>query len=327
MTPEPRCLSCGQPLPQGTGFSFHPACSRRLFGTPRPPMLARTWTELDALAKTAVLHRISVPGVQPKLSLHLETGRSGCPARLTLVGLAGDYILKPPSPRWPHLPEAEHFAMLLARNCGLPVAESALLRLDSGELAYICRRMDRVAATTRHMEDFCQILGKMTAQKYHGSMEQIGKAIRQHSDAPGLDAIAFFECVLFCFLTGNSDMHLKNFSLLENEDGGWGLSPAYDLVPVQIVLPDDPEELALTLNGKKNRLGRTDFLALADSLHLAPRQADRAFARILSAVGTHLADNLAASFLPAPMQKAIAALVSERLSRLRPATPTDISCP
>ncbi len=313
-----RCLACGRPLAAEAGSAFHPACSRRLFGTPRPPVLARTWSELDALAKSTILRRISVPGVQPKLSLHLERGRTGAPARLTLVGLDGDYILKPPSTRWPHLPEAEHCAMLLARACGISVAESGLIRLDSGELAYICRRMDRSRGALRHMEDFCQILGKVTAQKYNGSMEQIGKAIRIHSDAPGLDAVRFFELGLFCFLTGNSDMHLKNFSLLENDSGGWELSPAYDLVPVRLVLPEDPEELALTLNGKKNRLRRSDFLALAESLRLAPRQTERAFARMVSAVRDHLPGALSASFLPADMQDALAALVTSRLDRLAP---------
>ncbi|MBP5787420.1 MAG: HipA domain-containing protein [Kiritimatiellae bacterium] len=316
MSAPNRCLSCGRPLPPDADSSCHPACSRRLFGTPRPPVLARTWAELDALAKTTILHRISVPGVQPKLSLHLETGRPGAPARLTLVGLAGDYILKPPSPRWPHLPEAEHFAMLLARTCGLPVAEFGLLPLDSGELAYICRRMDRPGGGPRHMEDFCQILGKVTAQKYNGSMEQIGKAIRGFSDAPGLDALAFFELAVYCFLTGNSDMHLKNFSLLETAAGGWELAPAYDLVPVNVILPDDPEELALTLDGKKNRLRRDDFLALAASLRLTPRQTDRALDRILSAVRDRLSDALSASFLPPAMQTAVSDLVFSRLSRL-----------
>lgn len=313
-----RCLACGAPLPSDAASDCHPACSRRLFGSPRPPVLARTWAELDALAQSTILRRISVPGVQPKLSLHLENARPGSPARLTLVGLAGDYILKPPSARWPHLPEAEHFAMLLARGCGIPVAESGLLRLDSGELAYICRRMDRPRGVLRHMEDFCQILGKVTAQKYNGSMEQIAKGIRIHSDAPGLDAIRFFELAVFCFLTGNSDMHLKNFSLLETDTGGWELSPAYDLVPVRIVLPEDTEELALTLNGKKNRLRRADFLALADSLRLTPRQTDRAFDRILTSVQDRLPGTLSASFLPPPMQDALSALVASRLSRLAP---------
>lgn len=316
MSDSKRCLSCGRAMLPDSVADFHPACSRRLFGTPRPPVLARTWAELDALAKNTILHRVSVPGVQPKLSLHLETGHSGAPARLTLVGLAGDYILKPPSARWPHLPEAEHFAMLFAHACGMATAESGLIRLDSGELAYLCRRMDRPRGVLRHMEDFCQILGKVTAQKYNGSMEQIGKAIRAHSDAPGLDAIRFFELAVFCFLTGNSDMHLKNFSLLETESGGWELSPAYDLVPVQIVLPEDKEELALTLNGKKNRIRQVDFLALADSLRLAPRQSGRALERILAAVRDHLPNALAASFLPSSMQDAVAGLVRERLARL-----------
>lgn len=317
MSAPARCLSCGLPLPPDAATPFHPACSKRLFGVPRPPALAHTWTELDELARKAVLRRISVPGVQPKLSLHLETARSGIPARLTLVGLDGDFILKPPSPRWPHLPEAEHFAMLLARNCGISTAESGLIRLDSGEPAYLCRRMDRPAGGgLRHMEDFCQILGKPTAQKYNGSMEQIAKALRRHSDAPGLDAVRFFELAAFCFLTGNSDMHLKNFSLLENGSGGLELSPAYDLVPVQTVLPDDPEECALTLNGKKNRIRRADFLALAEALRLGPKQTGNALARILSAVRERLPAALAASFLPPGMQEAIASLVASRIARL-----------
>ena len=319
-TSSGRCLRCGRPLDSpATDLSYHSACSRALFGTPRPPVFAHTWEELNALAKNTVLRRVSVPGVQPKLSLHLERTHSSAPARLTLVDLAEDYILKPPSSRWPDLPEAEHFAMLLARNCGLPVAESGLLPLASGERCYLSRRMDRLpGGNLRHMEDFAQITGKMTAQKYQGSMEQIGKAIRLHSDAPGLDTIRFFELAVFCFLTGNSDMHLKNFSLLEDGNGAWFLAPAYDLVPVNIVLPEDREELALPLNGKKNKLRRADFETFAATLRLTPLQASRALARVTSAVRSNLPATLEASFLPAGFRSDISSLVAARLLRLAP---------
>ena len=120
--------------------------------------------------------------------------------------------------------------MLLARACHIVTAEFGLIPLKSGELSYIIRRMDRDGDRKLHMEDFCQILNKVTAQKYNGSMEQIGRALREYSDVAGLDAIRLFELTVFCFLTGNSDMHLKNFSLMRRENGTVELSPAYDLV-------------------------------------------------------------------------------------------------
>ena len=258
--------------------------TQRLFGSRSIPALNYTQEELNALAKKTVLSRISVPGVQPKLSLHLERGNPRSNSRLTLVGLEGDYILKPQTPQWKRLPEAEHFCMLLARSCKISTPEFGLIPLKSGELAYITRRMDRNGDRMLHMEDFCQILNKATDQKYNGSMEQVGKALRKYSDAPGLDAVRLLELTIFCFLTGNSDMHLKNFSLLRKENGAWELSPAYDLVPVKIILPADKEELALTLNGKKNKLKRINFEQFAVSMDLTGVQCNRALDRILNAV-------------------------------------------
>lgn len=75
------------------------------------------------------------------------------------------------------------------------------------------------------------------------------KAIRKYSAMPGLDLVNFFELVVFSFVTGNADMHLKNFSLLDQPGLGMTLSPAYDLVNTALVNPADDEEMALTLNG------------------------------------------------------------------------------
>ena len=206
--------------------------------------------------------------------------------------------------------------MLLARNCHIATAEFGLIPLKSGELSYITRRMDRDSDKKLHMEDFCQILNKVTAQKYNGSMEQIGRALREYSNVAGLDAIRLFELTVFCFLTGNSDMHLKNFSLLRRENGTVELSPAYDLIPVNIILPEDTEELALTLNGKKRRLKRTDFEKYAASLKLTSIQYSKAMDRIISLVEDNLSTILSASFLPEDMRNAIEALVSDRISRI-----------
>lgn len=311
-----RCLCCGENLKEEENF-YHARCMKKLFHSMHIPALNYTQDELNALAKETILNRISVTGVQPKLSLHLERGDARGHSRLTLVGLEGDYILKPQTPQWSCLPEAEHFCMLLARKCGIATVDFGLIPLKSGELAYITRRMDRKDGTLLHMEDFCQILDKMTSQKYNGSMEQIGKAIRAYSDVAGLDVIRFFELAVFCFLTGNSDMHLKNFSLLRGADGRLELSPAYDLVPVNIVLPEDTEELALTLNGKKNRLKRTDFDYFGKSLKLTDRQTSKAMVRIIDAVEKNLDPALACSFLSVEMNVAIQELISARCARLR----------
>ena len=316
MTYDNRCLCCGTPLSEQDSY-YHPKCAGKLFGSRRVPALNYTQEELNALAKKTVLSRVTVPGGQPKLSLHLERGSSDSSARLTLVGLEGDYILKPQTPQWKHLPEAEHFCMLLAKECKIATAESGLIPLKSGELAYITRRMDRDGGRMLHMEDFCQILNKVTSQKYNGSMEQVGKALRRYSDVPGLVAVRLFELVIFCFLTGNSDLHLKNFSLLRKENGAWELSPAYDLVPVKIIMPADKEELALNLNGKKNRLNRTDFERFAVSMNLTDIQCTRTLNRMRNNVEKNLASALSASFLPEETKADIEALVSERISRIR----------
>ena len=132
-------------------------------------------------------------------------------------------------------------------------------------------RMDRAHDRVLHMEACARLTDRMTEEKYRASMEQVGRAILTYSQNPGLDALRLFELTLFCFLTGNSDMHLKNFSLIYAADGLVHLAPAYDLLPTQLLLPEDREETALTLNGKKNRLARGDFAALAKSLELTER--------------------------------------------------------
>ena len=282
-----RCLCCGEILKEEENL-YHARCMKKLFRS-----------------------------MQPKLSLHLERGEAQGRSRLTLVGLEGDYILKPQTPQWPSLPEAEHFCMLLARKCGITTAEFGLIPLKSGELAYITRRMDRTEKGALHMEDFCQILNKMTDQKYNGSMEQIGKAIRSYSDVAGLDLIRFFELAVFCFLTGNSDMHLKNFSLIRLPDGHYELSPAYDLVSVRIIMPEDKEDLALTLQGRKSNLKRADFERFGAALQLSEIQIRKAVSHLVLAVSEALPTVLQASFLPQEMQEQIASLVRRQTQRLQ----------
>jgi len=303
-----RCLVCGQACPSG---DYHPACAKSLFGSTKAPVFAYSTEDLNRLAKNLISAHVSVPGVQAKLSLHLERATQG-KDRLTLVGLEGDYILKLPTAAYPELPESEHFAMSLARSCGISTAAFGLVRLASGELAYLTRRMDRENGV-KAMEDFCQLTERPTEKKYFGSYEQIGKLIRRHAAFGGVDALRYFEEVLFCYLTGNNDMHLKNFSLLREPDGAWNLSPAYDLVPVRLLLPDDPEEFALNLNGKKRRLAAEDFAAFAQSLHLTQVQFSRALARLTGALTAVLDTTLKRSFLSERFQCSFRNLLTEKL--------------
>jgi serine/threonine-protein kinase HipA len=274
-----RCLFCYQPLPDDAG-DFHTACSKKFFGTDTPPQLALTNKKMKELAKDIVLRSVTVTGVQPKLSLTIDK-EPGDPkkSRFSIVGLWGHFILKPPAPEFPFLPENEDLTMHLARLFGLRAAEHSLIRLESGELAYITRRFDRADGQKLPMEDMCQLTETLTNDKYRSSMEKIGKCIWSFASRPGLAAISFFEMVLFSYLTGNADMHLKNFSLLTQTDDEIVLAPAYDLVCTKIVIPDDKEESALAINGRKSKLARRDFDALALNLKIPERATQNIYTR------------------------------------------------
>jgi serine/threonine-protein kinase HipA len=296
-----RCLYCYQLLEEDS-TDFHPICSKRFFEKEQPPIMDLAREEMEQLAKDIVLRSIAVTGVQPKLSLTIETV-PGDPkkSRFTIVGLWGHYILKPPTNELPFLPENEDCTMHLAGIFGLPVAEHSLVRLSSGEFAYITKRFDRVRDQKLAMEDMCQLTETLTADKYHSSMERIGRHVRMYATSPGLAAIAFFELSLFSWLTGNADMHLKNFALLTNTQGIIELAPAYDLVCTKIAMPDDNDEMALTLNAKKRKIIRKDFDALASSLKIPVKSAQNTYERFAGKIA-EACNWIDISFLPGEMK-------------------------
>lgn len=260
-----QCLICTKPTENDT--EFHPRCSKSFYGVFPPPSLELTLENIQDYAAQSVLARVTVTGVQKKLSLGIE--ETGKDKRLTVVGLWGSFILKPPAEEFCALPENEDTVMRLASVVKIPVVPHALTRLASGELAYITRRIDRSDGDRKiAMEDFCQISGRLTEDKYKGSVERVGKLLRQYSIYPGLDAVDLFERVVFNYLIGNSDMHLKNYSLIETLQG-MHLAPAYDLVSTALVIPQDNEETALTINGKKSKLNSTDFFNSAESMGIS----------------------------------------------------------
>ena len=254
-----KCLYCYQELEAGQK-DYHPTCAKRFFGKTEAPALPYSRSNINDLAKASVLNRIAVTGVQSKLSMDVNKGGKDEPDRLTIVGLWGRYILKPKSDEFPWLPEVEDLTMHLASIAKIDVVPHTLIRFSDGELAYLTRRIDRDNHGSKYlMEDFCQISERVTADKYKSSYENIAKLIKKHSSAPLLDLVNFWEVVVFSWLTGNSDMHLKNFSLISKAHGNYILSQAYDLLNVHLIYPEDDEELALTLDAKKKRLNRQNF--------------------------------------------------------------------
>lgn len=238
---------------------------------------------MTELAKNVIERSIAVPGVQPKLSLTIvkDAFANGPRVRLTVVGtLGGNYIFKPPSANYPEMPENEHVTMRIAEEAfGIRTVPSSLIRLASGELAYITKRIDRTINGEKiHLLDMFQILEAF--DKYKSSMERIGKAIAAYSSSTLLDQLYYFELALFSYLTGNNDMNLKNFSMINNRIG-WNLSPAYDLLNVTIANPKDEDELALTIEGKKSNFKPEHFQRFGAVLGLREKQIQNTYINFL----------------------------------------------
>ncbi|HSC54144.1 MAG TPA: HipA domain-containing protein [Phnomibacter sp.] len=310
-----RCLFCYQPLADNEQ-DFHTSCSKKIFGAPIPPALPYAEEDLETLAKEVIQSQTTVTGVQAKLSLHITgNNKEGTDRRFTIVGLWGGYILKPPTALYPQLPEVEDVTMHLAQLAKIKTTPHSLIRLQSGNLAYITKRVDRHKKGKLAMEDMCQLTERLTEDKYQGSYEQIGKAIQKYSATPGLDVVNFFELLIFSFLTGNADMHLKNFSLLEQTGLGMTLSPAYDLVNTALVNPADKEELALHLNGKKRKIKKEDFVAAMQSLQVEEKQQQNIFGKMAKAAPKWM-DHIALSFMSDAFKEQYTSIINERMSRI-----------
>jgi serine/threonine-protein kinase HipA len=307
------CLYCYSPLEGGT-VDYHPQCSKKFFGSVQPPKIDIGMNDIEKLAVKVLGRSVSLTGVQPKLLVEIYKTSNG-EKRITIVGLWGNFILKPPFSRFPEIPEVEDLTMRLAETADIITAEHSLIRLNSGELAYISKRFDRLKALKLHVEDMAQITETLTERKYSGSMEKVGQTILKYSDYPGNDVVRFFELTLFCFITGNADMHLKNFSLLPNKDDEVILSPAYDLLSTKLLMPEDKEELALPLNGKKNNFNKKDFENFAEFLSINKKVRESIYRRIINYQNSFnvLIDK---SFLKSGSKNLYKTLISERMERI-----------
>lgn len=307
------CLYCYQPLNKNE-IDFHSSCSKNIFGNTQPPVIDFDLKQLEELAKQIIIESKAVTGVQPKLSLNIKKQINEVP-RLTIVGLQGDFILKPPSAQYKELPENEDLTMHLAVLARIKTAKHTLIRLHSGELAYLTKRFDRIKGQKIAVEDFCQLSERLTEEKYRGSIEMIGKIANKFTTNNGFEAQRLFELVLFCYLTGNADMHLKNFSLIENLMGEYEFSPAYDLLNTAIVIPDDREESALTINGKKSKINIKDFNVLANSLKINEKSQQAIYARLNKILPKWIAC-IHDSFLSKNLQKNYIEMLYKKHARL-----------
>ncbi len=312
-----KCLHCYQELEPGQ-VDFHPACARKVFGTVEAPLMPYTRDNMSELARQVIRTSASVTGVQAKMSLDVDRGGKNEPARFTIVGLWGKYIFKPQSPKYRCLPELEDLTMRMADAAGIKTTPHSLIRLSDGEIGYITRRLDRDARGRKiSMLDLCQLTNRLTEHKYYGTYPQLAETIRKYSSAPMLDVQRFWEVVLFSWLTGNSDMHCKNFSLLDTGKREYILAPAYDLLAVLLADPEDMDEMAMsfTVGGEKTGFDRNTFLdAMTES-------------GISEAISNHLIDKMTShtpvwntlidqSFLPDDLKAAYRHLLSDRLGRL-----------
>ena len=309
-----KCLYCYQELKEGQR-DYHPACARRFFGSATPPVLPYSRQNISELASEVIRSRTTLTGVQPKLSMDINRGGRDEPDRLTIVGLWGRYILKPKSDTYPWLPEDEDLTMHLATLARIQVVPHALIRFSDGELTYITRRIDRDDDGRKYlMEDACQLSERLSADKYKSSYENVGKLIRRYSSMAQLDLVNYWELVVFSWLTGNSDMPLKNFSLLSLVPGLYTLAPAYDLLNVHLLF-DDPEELALTLDGRKRKLTRQNFVNAMRTTGLD----DKVIGNILQKfqkVQPRWEAFIDQSFLPEELRERYKAEISQRLAVL-----------
>lgn len=309
-----KCLYCYADLDENE-VDYHAKCIKAFFGTKHAPNLPYHLSEMETLAKHAAELSITVPGVQPKLSLGwiktaLENGHQG---RLTIMdALEGNYILKPQNAEYPEMPENEHLSMKLAELFKISIVPVNMIRLQSGELCFITKRIDRnLDGSKNHMIDFLQILE--LADKYKGTMETLGKTIGELSANTLLDKLRFFESAVFNYVIGNNDMHLKNYSMYLSETG-WVLSSFYDLLNVKLILPKDKEDFALMLGGKKENFDKGYFDRLGVVLKLNEKQISVVYKKLAKWL-PQANQLIESSFLELDRKKGYKALISERVKQ------------
>lgn len=228
-------------------------------------MIATKLTHLNDLPYTAAelrqeaanrAKKLSIQGVQPKLSATISVVEQ----EFKIVDQFGTYIIKPQNDLFPELPQNEDVTMRMAKVFGLDVPFHGMLYAKDGSLSYFIKRFDRYGKGKKlATEDFAQLTGNTRDTKYRFTMEKLVPVIDEFCSFPAIEKADFFKRILFCYVTGNEDMHLKNFSLITKNEKTT-LTPVYDFLNSSIAIKNPEEEIALTLKGKKSNLKASDFI-------------------------------------------------------------------
>ncbi len=280
-----------------------------LFLDSKRPIIDINLSQITTLSKQ-LIGKLSISGVQKKLSLKWDKATNA----LLPAPVGGEYILKPQLEQWSFVPENENLTMDLADLVGINTALHTLISLGDGSNAYLVKRFDRIKSHKLAFEDFAQLLGIYAQDKYSASVESMGKVIDRFSAAPGIDKVKFFKLILFNFLVGNTDAHTKNYGLL-GYPHGYRLSPAYDLVSTKLIIPEDKDESALQINGKKNHLKNIDFEVLAHNLNLSSKSVIKVF-RDLQKLKDEGVVLVAASKLPEDYKTRYEAILSSNWAKI-----------
>lgn len=254
------CPGCGKPFD-----GWHAICLKRLFGRPELPDISSiNDSSMVELALQSV-GRLSISGVQAKLSVGFES------SKIVPSSKKQKYIVKAVVPQWQDMPQNENLIMSLAGEAGINTPPHGLLKNSRNESFYIVKRFDRTGTGSRiHIEDFCQAGNVPRDMKYRKSAEFCGKLVNKVTTFPKIEIQKFFRLILFNFLVGNGDAHLKNYSFMYLKNRTV-LTPAYDLVSSSILIPGETAS-AITINGKDNKFRFKDFKALASNMKIPELQ-------------------------------------------------------
>jgi len=304
------CSFCLNPVKEMN--LFHLACYKRLWGTTKT-LFARLdrMQPLQSFSKTT--DNGSISGAQRKGLFALQKNE------LLVNSTHSTYIFKPDGD-YPEVSANEHLTMTVARHLKFDVPPTGLIRIENVGLVFVIKRFDRTIQNYKLLtEDMAQIYEEASEDKYSLSHEKVGQAILQYTQAGPLNLNDYFRRILFCFLTANGDMHLKNWSLLEMEKnpGIYRLSPVYDWLNTRIALPQEKNDLAISLIGKKRNIQKSYFKRFAlDELNLNKTQVEKTFAEI-PAWTQKLQELVPRSFLSEKMKKSYLYILKQRASILQ----------
>lgn len=260
------------------------------------------------------MKRMSIQGVQPKLSVRLDVSQ----ATFEIVDMKGTYIIKPQNDIYPQLPENEDVSMRMASLIGIEVPLHGMIYSKDGSLSYFIKRFDRIGRNKKQaVEDFAQLAGKTRDTKYDYTTEKMIKLINEYCTFPVIEKHKFFRLILFCFLIGNEDMHLKNFSLI-TRDQKVEFSPAYDLLNTTLAMDGAEEELALSLAGKRKEFKTRELVDYfgVEKLELTEKSIQSVLSQFTQ-IYPKWEELIQISFLSNPKKTAFLSLLKDRFRRLK----------